>query len=307
MNRQQRRAAAKQPSSQPKVSADLRMEPPAEGDGTALATTNWHYHVTIHDGAAERVIRNVTQEQLVERFALPYKLNKIFRIDGFEIVPARVRRFKATRTPGPFDPAKVFQKVDKSSLTAAFFSLGEASLQMTAREEDVTDDILIQAQQLITAQHLTPEPKNNLDNSVRHDKAFIVMSFAPESREAFDAMKRACETCNIRAVRVDQEMSSGPIMERIIGHLKEANYVIADLTGARPNVYYEIGYFDALCEARGVDPANHMLFVARDIKEDAHFDIRHRGIEQYSTAFALMGIIEKWLQQRKNAVTKPEK
>lgn len=260
-----------------------------------------YYHVTIHDGSTERAVHNTNREHVVRHIALPYRLNRHFRVDGFEVVSARVRRFKVTRTPAPFNPTQALKGVDLSSFTAALVTLAAAGQQMN-EAEDVTDDILIQTDQIIASEGLKAEPANALDTTVHHDKAFIVMSFASEVRESFDAMKEACEKCGIRAVRADQEISSGPIMDRIVGHLKEAQYVIADLTGARPNVYYEIGYFDALCEARGVDPATRMLFVAKDITVDAHFDLRHRGIEQYASTFALMRIVEKWLQQRKSTI-----
>jgi len=307
MNRHDRRAAAKgNKSTSPRSPQQAPTALAVDGSSGTVgaATQDWYYHATVHDGAGDRALHNITQEHVVERIAVPYKLNQRFRIDGFDVVPARVRRFKVTRTPTPFNPAQALKNVDLSSFSSAFVTLALAGQQMNAAE-DVTDDILIQAAQVITSEGMKAEPSSIVDTAVHHNKAFVVMSFAPETREAFDAMKEACEKCGIKAVRVDQEISSGPIMDRIIGHLKETKYVIADLTGARPNVYYEIGYFDSLCEARGVDPAAHMLFVAKDIASDAHFDLRHRGIEQYSSAFALMRIVEKWLQQRQGSIVVP--
>lgn len=71
--------------------------------------------------------------------------------------------------------------------------------------------------------------------------------------------------------------------------------MIADLSQARPNVYYELGYFDAICQARGVDAAEHLLLVAQNLQTDAHFDIRHRGIETYDNPYSLMKLVEVWL------------
>lgn len=305
MNRHDRRAAAKGTKNKParqQVQDARILEGPAP-PAAALVTSpqDWYYHVTVHDGSSDRALHNAPKEHVLRRLAVPYKLNQRLRIDGFEVVPSRVRRFKVTRTPTPFNPAQALQGVDLSSFSAALVTLAAAGQQMNSAD-DVTDDILIEAAQIIASECLKAEPLTTLDATVHHNKAFVVMSFAPEVRESFEAMKDACEKHGIKAVRVDQEISSGPIMERIIGHLKETKYVIADLTGARPNVYYEIGYFDALCEARGVDPAAHMLFVAKDIAVDAHFDLRHRGIEQYSSTFSLMKIVDRWLEQRKSEI-----
>ncbi len=309
MNRQQRRAAEKGPKTTNSSERD-GVKPNGEN---RLATTrptdvsaqDWYYHATVHDGSTSRTAQNISQEHVLRRLAVPYKLNQRFRIDGFEVLSARVRRFKITRTRAQFDPKKSLQQLDTSSWSSTLLSLAAVGQQQINETEDVTDDILIQAMQLIASEGLKAEPAGVLDTPVHHNKAFVIMSFAPESREAFDAMTAACEKCGINAVRVDQEISSASIMDRIVSHLKEAKYVIADLTGARPNVYYEIGFFDALCEARGVDASAHMLLVAKDIASDAHFDLRHRGIEQYSSAFALMRIVERWLQQRKEAIVVP--
>ncbi|MFT3766251.1 MAG: hypothetical protein QM820_12165 [Minicystis sp.] len=245
MNRHDRRAAAKGSKNKPhqqsaQRASNARLPENSPGTSESLITTpqDWYYHATVHDGSSDRAIHNATRDYVVRHIALPYKLSRRFRVDGFDVIPARVRRFKITRTPVPFNPAQALKSVDLSSFTAAIVTLAAAGQQMNGAE-DVTDDVLIQADQIITSEGLKAEPVSTLDTAVHHNKAFVVMSFAPEVRESFEAMKEACEKLGIKAVRVDQEISSGPIMDRIVGHLKEAKYVIADLTGARPNVYYE--------------------------------------------------------------------
>jgi len=70
------------------------------------------------------------------------------------------------------------------------------------------------------------------------------------------------------------------------------------LTQARPNVYYEIGYLDAICEARGTDPSEILLLVAQSIEQDAHFDIKHRGIEKYDNPYSLMKLVDRWINKK---------
>lgn len=51
----------------------------------------------------------------------------------------------------------------------------------------------------------------------------------------------ACAALDIKALRADQITKAGEINEQIFRYLRDAPIVIADLTGANPNVMYELG------------------------------------------------------------------
>ena len=51
----------------------------------------------------------------------------------------------------------------------------------------------------------------------------------------------ACEALDIEAFRADHISRTGEINEQIFRHLRDSHVVIADLTGANPNVMYELG------------------------------------------------------------------
>ena len=52
--------------------------------------------------------------------------------------------------------------------------------------------------------------------------------------------------CGIHAERVDEPQSNERITDRILESIRKAEYVIVDLTGSRPNVFYEAGYAHGL-------------------------------------------------------------
>lgn len=253
------------------------------------------FHVALQDGQRSKEEKNLNPEAILTRIAVPFRLNKTFRVDGFEFDPARLKRFRITRSDAPIDVAALLQGVDRSSIASAFVSMLSAAQQMT-EGEDVTDDVLKQADQFIALHSLTPEKRSPFDVGIQPDKAFVVMSYAPELAQSFEAISEACAESGAKAIRADKEISSAPVMDRIVLHLKESSYVIADLTKARPNVYYEVGYFDAICEARGVDSARQLLLVAHNVGVDAHFDLKHRGIEEYDNPFTLRKIVKNWFQ-----------
>lgn len=79
--------------------------------------------------------------------------------------------------------------------------------------------------------------------------AFIVMPMADgraDFDDVHDAIKEAALRCGIQAERVDEPPTTDRITDRILESIRRAEYVIADLTEARPNVYFEAGYAHAL-------------------------------------------------------------
>ena len=73
-----------------------------------------------------------------------------------------------------------------------------------------------------------------------------------------------CNICNLEPIRVDQINNTDVITQTIIDKLREADLVIADITGHNPNVFYEIGY--RVC-------TNKPIIYLKNISEKIPFDI----------------------------------
>lgn len=79
--------------------------------------------------------------------------------------------------------------------------------------------------------------------------AFIAMPIDPtdaQLEDVLDAIKEAAYRCGIQAERVDEPHSNERITDRILESIQKAEYVIVDLSGSRPNVFYEAGYAQGL-------------------------------------------------------------
>lgn len=72
---------------------------------------------------------------------------------------------------------------------------------------------------------------------------FVIMSFSREHRDAYYlAIEPALAKKGFRAIRVDEIQHNTTVTVEIIRQIEKSAFVVADLTGERPNVYYEVGY-----------------------------------------------------------------
>lgn len=83
-------------------------------------------------------------------------------------------------------------------------------------------------------------------SSLRH--VFVIMKFGDTELDLVyrTAIRPVIEEHKYLPIRVDEIQSSGVITEEIERYLDQSEVVLADLTGERPNCYYEAGYAQAM-------------------------------------------------------------
>jgi len=98
-------------------------------------------------------------------------------------------------------------------------------------------------------------------------KCFVMMPIKQGFDEVYDHILRPLLLdLGVRAVRADEVFSSNPIIEDIWDQIQSAGWLVADLTGRNPNVFYELGL------AHGIDRKVILLTQSLD---DVPFDLRH--------------------------------
>ena len=126
------------------------------------------------------------------------------------------------------------------------------------------------------------------------DTAFVMMqidSDKPELEDIYNTIKECFAQFGIEAVRADDIEHEDVITSKITERIKVSEFLIADLTGARPSVYYEIGYAHALARK---------VIMYRSEATALHFDLAAYNCPEYSNLTNLRGQLMRRLEQVTN-------
>lgn len=118
---------------------------------------------------------------------------------------------------------------------------------------------------------------------------FIIMSMNENDAGLEDVhrtIKRVCESFNLSAKRAVDIEHSGKVTDLIEQRIKKAQVLICDLTGERPNVYYELGF------AHGFHRKVN-IYARKDT--NIHFDVQNYNVGFYKNTSELEDMLHSRL------------
>ena len=108
----------------------------------------------------------------------------------------------------------------------------------------------------------------NPDSTLPKPFVFVLMPFDEKFNDIYKfGIKGAAEDAGAHAERVDEQIFTEGILDRIFTQISKADVVVADMTDRNPNVFYEVGYAHALGKIT--------LLLTQAVK-DIPFDLKHR-------------------------------
>lgn len=98
--------------------------------------------------------------------------------------------------------------------------------------------------------------------------AFVLMPFSEEYQDIYElGIKEAAKEFNVTAKRLDDQIFDSDMLQEIYRQIDKSDFIIADMTGRNPNVFYEVGYADA---------KKKMIILLTQNSNDIPFDLSHR-------------------------------
>lgn len=77
--------------------------------------------------------------------------------------------------------------------------------------------------------------------------AFVLMPFDSSFEDIYKyGIKTPIEQLGVRCERVDEIQYVGGVLDQVFKCIDQARFVVADMTGRNPNVFYEVGYCHAI-------------------------------------------------------------
>ena len=119
-------------------------------------------------------------------------------------------------------------------------------------------------------------------------RAFVLMPFAAEFDEIYNLfIADSLTDAGYTVQRADDFLHQRNILQDVVAGIAGADLIVADLTGANPNVYYELGIAHAL--------QRRVVLLTQSI-ESLPFDLRSYRVISYNTHFAAIRSAREALQ-----------
>ncbi len=161
------------------------------------------------------------------------------------------------------------------------------------RARDWTNEVVEEVERHARVVRLNPIFQGR-DFLVENDLCFVLMPFREPFMRLYDEHVRpTLEELGLRVMKADDIFTPTAIVEDIWEHINRSRFVVADVTGKNPNVYYELG----VAHTVGKD-----AIILTQNEDDVPFDLRHLRYFAYTDNQEGWGLLRRDLRRAARAV-----
>jgi hypothetical protein len=231
------------------------------------------YHINIEYGNQTHARWNYEKEELISKFIIPFINGHVVmlqRQEGMRLVNMKsvtsIIIYKTTHNIHPKQDQWVPEEFNDPK-----FATNECTKEIVG--EIMGNKMALPSRSLLQKALSAPEKKT-----------FVIMKFGdPELDSVYElAIKPVVVSYGLECVRIDEIPDSGSITDQVLEHIATSKYIISDLTGERPNCYYETGFAQAL--------GKEMILTVKHPGE-LHFDVQAYRFIVWKTAKELRDLL----------------
>ncbi|MGN6237056.1 hypothetical protein [Dyella sp.] len=155
------------------------------------------------------------------------------------------------------------------------------------RKNDCTSELLNEARVLQANPQITSLLQKCFATPL--NQLFVIMKFGDRALDsAYEGVIKPVATeFGLKALRIDEVQDSGQITDQILQAIATSKYILADLSGERPNCYYEAGFAHAL--------GKPIILTIRSA-DKVHFDLAGYRFMQWETEADLRSALQARLR-----------
>lgn len=139
-----------------------------------------------------------------------------------------------------------------------------------------------------------PKQFRNSKIPIEKNRCFFLMPFKNEYNHIYGTLKESLQNNGYIVNRADEISGSKPIMNKILTEILRSQYIIVDLTGYNPNVFYELGISHSFKDAQNI-------LLIKQKNDKIPFDISHLTYIEYepNNLFLLSSRILMFINENK--------
>ena len=214
------------------------------------------YHAITDFGQRKRFWWNRTRDDLINDLLIP--------LLGKQVLSVNRRGENSLFNFGSISYMTIFKTKKKLERAAEGKPPEELKDQKFIDSHNATNEFIKEVKLLTSSESSRSLLERSLEQPLK--QIFVIMQFGDDLLDsAYEGViKPLGEKYGFEVLRVDEIQDSGNISQQILENISQSELILADLTGERPNCYYEAGFAQAL--------GKEIIFSIHK-EDEVHFDL----------------------------------